>query len=122
MEKKMTKRDYFELIKKELADNTAIVEFCDHEIGLLDKKKANGSKKVNTAMEKDLEIVYEELAKFDRATASELISKGDLSALANEFGVTVQKVASRLNRLVDLGRATKVTEKKKSYFSVVAVD
>ena len=39
MEKKVTKREKFEMLKALVKDNTMLVEFIDHEIELLDKKK-----------------------------------------------------------------------------------
>ena len=34
MEKRLTKKDYFEMIKGVCADRTDIVDFCNHEIEL----------------------------------------------------------------------------------------
>ena len=121
MEKKMTKRDYFNEIiaiatERERQD---IVDFAKHEIELLDKKKSSGKGKANATMDKNVELVYEELAKVDRATATELIAKGGLNSLANELGVvTPQKISAYLNKLVAQDRVEKITEKKKTYFSV----
>ena len=117
----MTKRDYFnEFIaiatKLERQD---LIDFAKHEIELLDKKKSSGKGKTNTTMDKNVELVYEELAKVDRATATELIAKGGLNSLANELGVvTPQKISAYLNKLVAQERVEKITEKKKTYFSI----
>jgi hypothetical protein len=120
MEKKITKREHYNTIKELLADYPEIVSFCDHEIELLDKKKSNGKGKVDETKTANMELVYTELAKVGRATATELISKADLSPLANELQiVTTQKVSAYLNKLVDMGRVEKVVEKKKTYFSVI---
>ena len=115
----MTKRDYFNKIKALLETETDIVEFCDHEIELLDKKKSNGKAKVNETMNAHIEIVYNALAEIGKATPSELISKADLTELKNELNiVSTQKVASYLNKLVDCGRVTKTMDKKKPYFEI----
>ena len=88
---------------------------------MLDKKKSSGKGKTNATMDKNVELVYEELAKVDRATATELIAKGGLNSLANELGVvTPQKISAYLNKLVAQDRVEKITEKKKTYFSVKA--
>ena len=57
--KKTTKREYYELIKSKLADNTEIVAFCDHEIELLDnrKKTADGEKKLTPKQKENLVLV-----------------------------------------------------------------
>lgn len=121
MEKKMTKRDYFNeiiAIATEL-ERQDLIDFAKHEIELLDKKKSSGKGKANATMDKNVELVYEELAKVDRATATELIAKGGLNSLANELGVvTPQKISAYLNKLVAQDRVEKITEKKKTYFSV----
>ena len=122
MEKKVTKREMYELIKTKLANDNEIVEFCDHEIELLDRKKSNGKAKVNEKLDANVELVYNALVVVgERVTATELIAKTDLSALANDVGVvTTQKVSAYLNKLVAVNRVEKVTEKKKTYFSVKA--
>lgn len=120
MEKKMTKREMYELIKELLVDKQEIVDFCDHEIELLDKKKSNGKAKVNESVNATLDLVYTALESVgEKVTATELITKYDLSALANELNVvTTQKISAYLNKLVDAGKVKKVTEKKKTYFYI----
>lgn len=122
MEKKVTKREMYELIKTKLANDNEIVEFCDHEIELLDRKKSNGKAKVNEKLDANVELVYNALVEVgEKVTATELIAKTDLSALANDVGVvTTQKVSAYLNKLVAVDRVEKITEKKKTYFSVKA--
>jgi hypothetical protein len=71
----------------------------------------------------NVELVYNALASVGRATATELIAKesANLKPLENDLGViTTQKVSAYLNKLVVSGRVAKETEKKKTYFSVVA--
>jgi hypothetical protein len=124
MEKKMTKKDYYALIKELLANREDIVEFCDHEIELLDKKKSNGNAKANEKMEKSVELVYNALVSACvPVSASELIAKGGLEELENEFGVvSTQKVSAYLNKLVASGKVEKYTDKKKTYFKVAEQD
>ena len=120
MEKKMTKKEMFTLIATLNASNTEIVEFCNHEIELLDNKKSNGNKKANEKVAKETEIVYNALVAVGRAvSASELIAETDLSALENESGVvSTQKVSAMLKKLVESGKVEKYTDKKKTYFKV----
>lgn len=121
MEKKMTKKEMFTLIATLNASNQEIVDFCKHEIELLDKKKSNGNAKANEKMEKSVELVYNALVSaVVPMSASELIAKGGLDELANEFGVvSTQKVSAYLNKLVAVGKVEKYTDKKKTYFKVV---
>jgi glycine cleavage system aminomethyltransferase T len=125
MEKKMTKRDFYNEIIELATDceRQDIIDFCNHELELLEKKKSNGKAKVNETMDKNIELVYNALASVGRATATELIAKesANLKPLENDLGViTTQKVSAYLNKLVASGRVAKETEKKKTYFSVVA--
>ena len=120
MEKKMTKKEMFTLIATLNASNQEIVDFCKHEIELLEKKKSNGNAKANEKMEKSVELVYNALVfAVVPVSASELIAKGGLDELANEFGVvSTQKVSAYLNKLVAVGKVEKYTDKKKTYFKV----
>jgi predicted transcriptional regulator len=121
--KKPTKKEMFNLIKTLLEENTEIVEFCDHEIELLEKKKSNGKSKANETMDKNVELVYETLANFENgATATEIIASGNLNGqgLENELGlITTQKVSAYLKKLVDSGRVKTEKDKKKTIFKVV---
>lgn len=124
MEKKMTKRDYYNEIitmATEL-ERQDLVDFAKHEIELLDKKKSSGKGKVNETMTANIELVYQALAKVGtRTTTTELIAKQNemLLPLANESGIiTTQKVSAYLNKLVDCGRVQNVKEKKKTYFFI----
>lgn len=121
MEKKMTKKEMFTLIATLNASNTEIVDFCNHEIELLDNKKSNGNKKANEKVAKEVEIVYNALVGVGRAvTASELIAETDLTALKNESGVvSTQKVSAMLKKLKEQGKVETYTDKKKTYFKVV---
>jgi len=120
MEKKMTKREKFELAMELCAENEMLVEFFKHEIELLDNKKSKGNTKANEQMEKSVELVFKALVLVNRAvSASELIAETDLSELKNEAGVvSSQKVSAYLNKLVAVGRVVKYTDKKKTYFRI----
>lgn len=121
MEKKMTKKEMFTLIATLNATNSAIVEFCNHEIELLDNKKSNGNKKANEKVAKETEIVYNALVAIGRAvTASELIAETDLDELKNESGVvSTQKVSAMFKKLKEQGKVESYTDKKKTYFKVI---
>lgn len=117
----MTKKEMFTLIATLNATNTEIVDFCNHEIELLDRKKSQGNAKANEKMDKQVELVYSALVSVDKSvTASELIAETDLNDLANESGVvSTQKVSALLKKLVDGGKVEKYTDKKKTYFKIV---
>ena len=121
MEKKMTKKEMFAYIASLNASHPIIVEFCNHEIELLDNKKSNGNKKANEKVAKETEIVYNALVAVGRAvTASELIAETDLDELANESGVvSTQKVSAMFKKLKEQGKVESYTDKKKTYFKVI---
>ena len=121
MEKKMTKKEMFNLIKTLNADNEEIVKFCEHEIELLDNKKSKGNTKANEKATAENELVFNALVAVGKAvTVSELIANADLSTLMNESGVvSTQKVSAILKRLKEQGKVTAVTDKKKTLFSAV---
>ena len=119
--KKPTKRETLTNLIARYPNDSELVAYCEHEIELLDNKKASGSKKVNETAIANENLVYNALASVGKPiTATDLIAKTDLSALANESGiVTPQRVSAYLKKLVDSGKVTKTTDKKKTYFSVV---
>lgn len=124
MEKKMTKKEMYNLIATLNADNTEIVEFCKHEIELLDRKKSNGNSKANKQVADNVELVYNALASVGKAVSiTELIAQTDLTALANEEHiVTTQRVSAYMKKLIESGRARSYKDKKRTLFEIVVTD
>ena len=123
MEKRLTKKDYFEMIKEVCADRTDIVDFCNHEIELLSRKN---SKSGATKTQKENEIVanmlVEELAKVGKPiTITDLMNTSEIVKgyiLENGNNLTNQKISAIFKQLVENNKIVKVTDKKKSYFSI----
>ena len=123
MEKRLTKKDYFEMIKGVCADRTDIVDFCNHEIELLSRKN---SKSGATKTQKENEIVanmlVEELAKIGKPiTITDLMNTSEIVkgyTLENGNNLTNQKISAIFKQLVESTKIVKVTDKKKSYFSI----
>lgn len=119
---KITKKEMFTEILALVKDNKAMVDFINHEIELLDKKKSSGSKKAKEtkdANQKLADDLYIALAELDiPVTISEFQkeSKSGLAILSN------QKLSYLLRLLVSEGRVIRTEEKKKAYFSVVETD
>ena len=117
----MTKKEVLDLIKIRCADNEAIMEYCNLELELLEKK-ANGSKKVNVENEKLATMVLNELAKISSPiTVNELIEKSQTIkdyVLENGNHISNQKLTAILYKLVDSKDVIQVKDKKKSYFSI----
>ena len=123
MEKRLTKKDYFEMIKGVCADRTDIVDFCNHEIELLSRKN---SKSGATKTQKENEIVanmlVEELAKVGKPiTITDLMNTSDTIknyTLENGNNLTNQKISAIFKQLKESHKIVKVVDKKKSYFSI----
>ena len=123
MEKKLTKKEMFEMIKGVCADRTDIVDFCNHEIELLSRKN---SKSGATKTQKENEIVanmlVEELAKIGKPiTITDLMNTSENVknyTLENGNNLTNQKISAIFKQLVESNKIVKVVDKKKSYFSI----
>ncbi len=115
----MTKKEMFNMIAAVNADNTEIVEFCKHEIELLDKR--GSGKKGQTKTQKENEGVKELILNAlvetgERMTVTEILKCEGLGDYSN------QKVSALLRQLIDAEKVEKVMEGKKAYFTAVAVE
>ena len=123
MEKRLTKKDYFEMIKGVCADRADIVDFCNHEIELLSRKN---SKSGATKTQKENEIVanmlVEELVKIGKPiTITDLMNTSEIVkgyTLENGNNLTNQKISAIFKQLVESQKIVKIVDKKKSYFSI----
>ena len=112
----MTKREMFARIAEINASDAEIVDFCNHEIQLLDSRKTP-----KTPSKKDvenaglIEIIRNALGIFpDGVTVSELMkTSDDLNGLSN------QKVSALLRKMKGAGEVEKIEEGKKSLFRLV---
>ena len=100
-----------------------VINFVNHEIELLDRKH---SKTSQTKTQKENEVVCEmlvnELAKIAKPiTITDLMATSEVVknyVLENGNHLTNQKISALLKQLVESNKVVKVTDKKKSYFSV----
>ncbi len=110
----MTKREMFQTIATINADNAEIVEFCNHEISLLDGRKSSKSPtKTQKANEGIMDTIAEALEKVGSSTVTDLINNSESLS-----GLTCQKVSALLRKMVEAGRVTKELDGKKAYFSI----
>ena len=129
MANKKTKKDlYMEMVEifQELGKGE-YVDFCNHQIELLDKK-STGSKGL-TKIQKENEIikniVLEELTKYqgeNGITATELLKQSNV--LSNYItvegkNITNQKLSAIMKKLVDEKTVSRTTDKKISYFKII---
>ena len=116
--KKATKKEMFRKLIELAQENerTDLIEFCEHEIELLNKKaSASGQTKTQAENEKIKVVIIEELTRIARAvTISELIKESEsLGQYSN------QKLSALLKQMVENDKTvTKIIDKKKSLFTI----
>lgn len=130
MANKKTKKDfYMEMVEifQELGKGE-YVDFCNHQIELLDKKStgSKGLTKVQQENETIKDIILEELAKHqgeNGITITELLKQSDvLSNYVTVEGknITNQKLSALMKKLVDNEKTvSRTTDKKTSYFKII---
>lgn len=124
MEKKITKKNYFEMIKEICKDREDIVDFCDRELELLARKSArsgNTKKKEENLIIAD--ILLDELKLLNKpVTISELMGASSTVknyVLENGNPLTNQKIKAIFGMLLEDKKITRTEIKKKAYFSAV---
>ena len=119
MANKMTKRDYFAMIKAELpttsANYSAMVEFINHEIELLDKKST--TRKLTPAQvenEKRMEALVTELEFDKRYTITEMRENTEAFK-----GLSSQRATALVGIMINQNKLVREMEKGVAYFSLV---
>ena len=119
---KMTKKDYFALIKTiveatDREDKAEMLNFIDHEVELLSKKKSSTNSKKDKELEElciKVEEALKELGKPVTITEFMKESTHEVATLSN------QKLSALLRKCKDERHTVKREEiKKKAYFSLV---
>ena len=118
-----TRKEMFTSVSDFLAEHdadTALIDFINHQIELLDNKKE--SKKQSKEQEENAaysDAIYEQMAFERKYSAAELMKElpavGDWNA-NHETELSVQKLASLLKPLVDGGKVIKTTEKRRVFY------
>ena len=113
---KMTKREMFEMIKGVCANDTRIVDFCEHEIELLNRKSSK-STQTKTQIENEnikgaIVNALTEIAKPVTITEMQELNP-EMANYSN------QKLSALLKQLVENDKkVVKTIDKKKSYFTI----
>ena len=113
---KMTKREMFEMIKGVCANDTRIVEFCEHEIELLNRKSSKSTQTKTKIENENIKVAIvnalTEIAKPVTITEMQELN----TEMANYSN---QKLSALLKQLVENDKkVVKTVDKKKSYFTV----
>ena len=120
MEKKLTKKEKFAMLKEIVVDigNDMLVEFIDNEISLLEKKSSK-STQTRTQIENETikDKIVEVLLGLDKSvTITELQGANEEMATYSN-----QKLSALLKQLVEEKRVIRISDKKKTYFTVASV-
>ena len=117
-EKKVTKREKFEMLAKieAVASNPMLAEFVEHELELLARKNASGTGKQTATQKANEEIkvaILEEMAKEPNRlySVSEMIKVFPCCA-----ELSLPKVTALITQLVNADKVQRVEEKRKAYF------
>lgn len=118
--KKMTKREYFTILRAaypaDAANAEDVLAFIDHEIELLAKKNTSEKKPTKTQIENEgnKRIVLDTLAAFtDGKTISEIQAANEILAEMSN-----QKVSALVRQMVQDGSLVRIEDKRKAYFKV----
>ena len=116
--KKITKRDNFNklLTIEQVANDTQLVEFINHELELLDKKSASHSTAKTANQKANDEIktqIIDALTKIGKTTISEMQKTDETMAQYSN-----QKLSALLKQMVDNGEIVRTMDKKKAYFEI----
>lgn len=120
--KKVTKKEMFgrliEIVEgANVQDVETIVEFLNHEIELVSKKR-NGQTKVQKANEGLIEVIYNAIAEAEKP----ITVTGIYEIVKSDEITSPQKVSALVKKLVDAERVVRTEEKKKAYFSVAIAE
>ena len=114
--KKMTKKDYFEQIKRNYALTEDEVKFIDHEIELLEKKNAADKKPTaqQVANKSTQDAIYEGMESSKLYTITDLIK-----TIPECADMTNQRVSALVRQMVLDGKVERTEDKRKAYFKKV---
>ena len=116
--KKVTKKEMFgrliDIVREaDVEDVDAVVDFLNHEIELVSKKRS-GQTKVQKANEGLVEVVYEAIKNAEKAVSvTELFE-----IIKNDEIKSPQKVSALVKKLKDAERIERIEEGKKAFFKV----
>lgn len=116
MEKKMTKREMFEQIKRNYGLTEQEVAFIDHELELLAKKNSADKKPTKAQVENEgiKGVILAGMENGRLYTITDLIKSIEgISDLSN------QRVSALVRQLVADGSVARTEDKRKAYFSKV---
>lgn len=120
-EKKMTKREKFELLLAKVEGDEMLTEFINHEIELLSAKASKGNAKKSAEQEAFIDLIRDVLSEAPNPMQCGAIAKdARLLGFAWKDGnaTSPQRVSAMLKKMVESGDVVKTIDKKTSYFAL----
>ena len=120
MEKKMTKREKFEMLAKiaEVKANPMLAEFIEHELELLAKKNASGSGKL-TAVQVANNGIKEEILECMGKEPNRLFTISEMQKVFPCCAeLSNQRVSALVRQLIADGKVERLEEKRKAVFRI----
>lgn len=116
---KMTKRDFFTLIAEQYDGENAVAvrDFCQHEIDLLDNKRASAVRKPSKVQIENETFKADILSFLATADAPATI-KTIQANVPTVSDFSTSKMSHLLNALVTDGKVEKTYEKKVAHFAI----
>jgi hypothetical protein len=118
--KKMTKRDYFAILRaaypQTKADYAEVIKFIDHEVELLEKKNSADKKPTaqQVANKSTQQAIYEGMISGKSYTITDLIK--DIPECAD---LTNQRVSALVRQMIAEGKVERFEDKRKAYFKKI---
>lgn len=101
-EKKMTRKQMFAHIAEVMAEDTEVVEFCNHQIELIEKNAARPRKtKKNAEVETFRANVHAYMETVEGEVTAKVVAEALTESL--EMGISVQKASAALRFLAQEG-------------------
>lgn len=110
----MTKKEMFAVIANAMADNAEVVEFCNHEIELLSRKRSKSNKPTPKQIEN--EGIKERIVAVLGESEAPMTIKEIIESLGEKL--TSQRVSALLTQLIKAEIVVKTYEKKVAYFGL----
>ena len=120
-EKKITKREKFEMVLKMVEGNEMLTEFINHEIELLSNKSGKTSAKKTTEQEQFIDLIRDVLSEAPNPMQCGAIAKDERIASfewADKKATSPNRVSAMLKKMVDCGDVVRTTDKKITYFAL----
>lgn len=112
----MTKRENFLAIRELVIDHQELVDFIDHEVELLDKKRTTPRKPTKTQLE-NMALAEDIMKTFKEVDG--LITMKELQEVCNPLkDLTTQRITHILTGLIKEGKAKREIIKKVRYYGL----